>query len=247
MKYGNRDHRGGGRASARETLARVIGGAFARLFLQQSGVIISAYVSSIGKISLPEGFVLNDLADIHRNPVCCPDDKTAKKMLKHMVCLQKEGDTIGGVITCKINGIPPGLGEPVFGKLQATLAQAMMSINAAKGFEYGTGFRGVPLKGSEVNDLFVFRNKKIQTATNFSGGIQGGISNGNEIYFNVAFKPVPTLMKDQTTVNKKGEKVVLKGKGRHDVCVVPRAVPIVEAMAALVIADLLVVASCELL
>ncbi len=240
QKYGHRDYRGGGRASARETVARVIGGALAKIYLQKFDISIQGYVSRIGKIGLPENYIPSTASDILKSEVACPDEKTSKKMVKLLTELKKAGDTTGGIITCRINGIPVGLGEPVFDKLQADLAKAMMSINAAKGFEYGTGFNSAGLSGSSVNDLFIYRNKKIQTATNFSGGIQGGISNGNEIYFNVAFKPVSTLMQDQVTVNKKGEKVILKGKGRHDVCVVPRAVPVVEAMAALVISDHLI-------
>lgn len=239
-KYGHRDHRGGGRASARETLSRVVGGALAKLLLAREGITVMAYISKIGKISLPEGYVPDGTEGIRTSPVACPDEKTSKKMLRYLTEMRKAGDTIGGVISCRILGTPAGLGEPVFDKLQAGLAGAMLSINAAKGFEYGSGFADIALPGSVLNDKFIFRNKTIQTATNHSGGIQGGISNGNEICFNVAFKPVPTLMQDQMTVNRKGESVLLKGKGRHDVCVLPRAVPIVEAMAALVMADHLI-------
>jgi chorismate synthase len=239
-KYGVRDHRGGGRASARETVARVAAGALVKLFLKKHGITITGYTFRIGPVSLPEDYVLEDCSFLSRSPVGCPDEKTSKKMVKYLENLQKEGDTTGGIITCLIRNVPAGLGEPVFDKLHADLAKAVMSINAAKGFEYGSGFSSASMKGSEHNDLFVQQNRKILIQTNHDGGIQGGISNGNEIPFRVAFKPVATLMKDQVTVNARGEKVLLKGKGRHDVCVIPRAVPVVEAMAALVIGDHLI-------
>ncbi|MBC8486410.1 MAG: chorismate synthase [Bacteroidetes bacterium] len=237
QKYGVRDHRGGGRSSARETAARVAGGAFAKLLLQREAIKITAFVSQIGNVILNKDYKYFDIKTIESSPVRCPDKDTSDRMVKLIEKVKSEGDTIGGVISCFIQGVPAGLGEPVFDKLQADLAKAMLSINAAKGFEYGSGFRAAQMKGSEHNDLFEKAGDKIVTKTNYSGGIQGGISNGQDIYFRVAFKPVATLMMDQETVNKKGEKVILKGRGRHDVCVVPRAVPIVEAMAALVMAD----------
>jgi len=236
-KFGIRDYRGGGRASARETLARVIGGALAKLVLRRSGISVTGYVSQIGNCSLDENFILKDAAAVLSSPVGCPDPVTEAKMIGLLEVAKAEGDTLGGIISCRISGAPAGLGEPVFDKLSADLAKAMLSIPSVKGFEYGSGFAAAGMRGSEHNDLFITRNQSIITETNRSGGIQGGISNGNEIFFRVAFKPVASLMKDQETVNREGEKVVLKGKGRHDVCVVPRAIVIVEAMAALVIAD----------
>jgi chorismate synthase len=220
-KYGIRDHRGGGRTSARETLARVAGGAFAKLFLQTKLISVNAVISQIGE------FQIHDPGPGITDP----------NVLSFLKQLKSDGDTTGGVISCNITGVPLGLGEPVFDKLQADLAKAMLSINSVKGFEYGSGFKGASMKGSEHNDLFVNNDGVIKTLTNHSGGIQGGISNGEDICFSVAFKPVSTLMKDQVTVNTSGATTVIKGKGRHDVCVVPRALPIVEAMAALVIAD----------
>jgi len=240
QKYGNYDYRGSGRASARETVARVAGGAFAKILLKQNSITITAYVSQIGTIRMKNDSLAADPEAIMKSPVGCPDEETSKDMIAFLEQMKSEGDTTGGIITCRVNGVPAGLGEPVFDKLHADLAKGMLSINAVKGFDYGSGFESSSLKGSEHNDIFIFRNKQITTATNFSGGIQGGISNGNEIYFRVAFKPVSTLMMDQQTVNEAGEKVLLKGKGRHDVCVVPRAIPVVEAMAALVIADHLI-------
>ncbi len=237
QKYKIRDYRGGGRSSARETLARVAGGAFAKQFLSIKGISVTAYVKQIGQYSLPNNFILHELSGISKSEIGCPHPETELKIIDHLKEIKSKGDTVGGIISCIIKGVPVGLGEPVFDKIQADLAKAMLSINAAHGFEYGSGFAGAAMKGSENNDLFVQKDGKIVTATNSSGGIQGGISNGNDIEFNVAFKPVPTLMMDQESVNTKGEKVVLKGKGRHDVCVVPRAMVIVEAMAALVIAD----------
>jgi chorismate synthase len=237
MKYGIRDPRGGGRSSARETACRVIAGAIAKLLLRKQGVKITAYVSQVGKISLNAGLDLSRLSRIEETPVRCPDPRTAEAMIRAIEEAQSEGDTLGGVISGRIEGCPAGLGEPVFDRLHADLGKAMLSINAVKGFEYGSGFAGVGLRGSEHNDPFVAKNGAIRTSSNHSGGIQGGISNGMEIDFRVAFKPVSTLMKSQSTLSRQGEPVTLEGKGRHDPCVVPRAVPIVEAMAALVIAD----------
>jgi chorismate synthase len=236
-KYGNRDFRGGGRSSARETLARVVGGAFAKQLLRTYGISIISYIRQIGPVSLPVDFILKESDEITKSQLGCPHPGTEKKIISYLEKVRSEGDTAGGIISCIIHGVPVGLGEPVFDKLQADLAKAMLSINAAHGFEYGSGFAGAATTGSENNDIFISKKGKIATSTNFSGGIQGGISNGNDICFNVAFKPVPTLMKDQHSVNNKGEEVILKGKGRHDVCVVPRALVIVEAMAALVVAD----------
>ena len=235
-KYGIRDHRGGGRSSARETLARVAGGAFAKMVLRIHGIEITAWVSQIGPFIVPESIPYSK-ESISNSIIGCPDKAIDEKSLQYLDQLKKEGDTTGGAIRCVIQGVPAGLGEPVFDKLHADLGKAMLSINAAKGFDYGSGFSGIGMKGSEQNDLFTSENGKIVTRTNFSGGIQGGISNGMDISFRVGFKPVPSLMKDQETVNRKGEKVILKGKGRHDVCVVPRAIVIVEAMAALVMGD----------
>jgi chorismate synthase len=236
-KYGIRDHRGGGRSSARETAGRVAAGAIAKLLLRQSGIIITAYTEQVGNIKLEKGYENSDLSLIESNPVRCPDNEKATEMEALIREVRKEGDTIGGVVACIISGCPAGLGEPVFGKLHAALAAAMLGINACKGFEYGSGFDGVAKRGSEHNDIYYSENGKILTKTNHSGGIQGGISNGMDIYFRVAFKPVATIMREQETVNKAGESKKISGKGRHDPCVVPRAVPIVEAMAALVLAD----------
>lgn len=232
QKYGIRDHRGGGRSSARETACRVVAGAIAKQLL--SGVKITAYVSSVGVISLEKDYTELDFSNIENNPVRCPDVQLALQMEQYIKQIRKEGDTIGGIVTCVIQNVPVGLGEPVFDRLQAQLAKAMLSINAVKGFEYGSGFAGTQLRGSEHNDLF---NTDGTTQTNHSGGIQGGISNGMDIYFRVAFKPVATIMKPQQTIDAEGNIITLEGKGRHDACVVPRAVPIVEAMAALVLAD----------
>ena len=236
-KYGVRDYRGGGRSSARETAARVAAGAVAKLFLKQLGVQINAYVSQAGNIKLEKPYTELDFSKTETNIVRCPDDQIANEMIELIDNVRKNQNTIGGVVTCVIQGTPVGLGEPVFDKLHAELGKAMLSINAVKGFEYGSGFEGVKMKGSEHNDLFENRDGKIVTKTNYSGGIQGGISNGQDIYFNVAFKPVATIMQDQESIDKNGNKVIVSGKGRHDPCVVPRAVPIVEAMTALVIAD----------
>jgi len=231
-KYGFRDYRGGGRSSARETAVRVVGGSIAKQFL--NGIDIQAYVSRVGDIRVEKPYSKLDLGKTENSMVRCPDLETAKKMEKLIKLIRKDGDTIGGIITCVVKNVPIGLGEPVFDKLHAQLGKAMLSINAVKGFEYGSGFESSKFKGSEHNDIF---QKDGTTATNYSGGVQGGISNGMDIYFNVAFKPVATVMKKQKTINKHGEEVVLEAKGRHDPCVLPRAVPIVESMAALVIAD----------
>ncbi|MDG1711980.1 MAG: chorismate synthase [Flavobacteriaceae bacterium] len=231
-KYGIRDYRGGGRSSARETASRVVAGAIAKQFL--APISIQAYVSSVGTLTMNTPPSQVDFSTIEENPVRCPDPKLAEEMEAYIKQIRKEGDTVGGIITCVINNVPVGLGEPVFDKLNAELGKAMLSINAVKGFEYGSGFEGTQMKGSDHNDLF---NTDGTTQTNRSGGIQGGISNGMDIYFNVAFKPVATIMQHQETINSKGEKVDMQGKGRHDPCVVPRAVPIVEAMTAIVLAD----------
>lgn len=237
-KYGIRDHRGGGRTSARETIARVLGGAFAKMVLRQKGINITAYTSQVGPLALDKAYTTYDFTEIERNPVRCPDSEMAEAMGELIKQVKAEGDTIGGVITCVIQGCPVGLGEPVFDKLHAQLGAAMLGINAVKGFEYGEGFAGVTARGSEQNDVFVPDGKGgITTRTNHSGGIQGGLSNGQDIYFRVAFKPVATLLREQDTVNLQGEAVTLKARGRHDACVLPRAVPIVEAMAAMVILD----------
>ncbi|MCF6170536.1 MAG: chorismate synthase [Bacteroidales bacterium] len=237
-KYGIRDYRGGGRSSARETVARVIGGGFAKMLLTSFGIQILAFVSRIGEVALQqETLAFPDRNLIGQSAVRCPDEDTSVKMIELIERTKKAGDTLGGEIKCIIQNVPVGLGEPVFGKLHAELGKAMLSINAVKGFAIGSGFEAAKMKGSEHNDLFEIREGKVSTQTNFSGGIQGGISNGADIYFSLAFKPVATLMQDQQTVDNTGKSHVLKGKGRHDVCVVPRAVPIVEAMAALVLAD----------
>ena len=235
-KYGVRDYRGGGRSSARETAARVAAGAIAKLLLKVSGITIQAYVSQVGEIKAP-AFTELDLARTEENIVRCPDKSTAEKMISLIEQVRLERDTIGGIVTCVIYNTPVGLGEPVFDKLHAELGKAMLSINAVKGFEYGSGFEGIKMRGSQHNDEFYRDGERIKTRTNYSGGIQGGISNGEPIYFNVAFKPVATIMQDQESVDKNGNRVTVSGKGRHDPCVVPRAVPIVESMAALVIAD----------
>lgn len=231
-KYGHRDYRGGGRSSARETASRVVAGAIAKQVLKS--VKITAYVSSVGNIIVDKHYSLLDFNNIEKNPVRCADPQSAVEMENYIKEIRKEGDTIGGVVSCVIENCPIGLGEPVFDKLHAELGKAMLSINAVKGFEFGSGFNGTKLKGSEHNDSFSSDGK---TKTNNSGGIQGGISNGMDIYFKVAFKPVATIMKSQKTIDSKNNEVEMKGKGRHDPCVVPRAVPIVEAMSALVILD----------
>ena len=237
QKYGVRDYRGGGRSSARITISRVVAGAFAKLALQSVGIDIQAFTSQIGDIKLTGDYKDYNISLKETNPVRCPDGKTAAEMELLIARMREEGDSVGGVVTAVITGCPAGLGEPEFGKLSADLAAAMMSINAAKGFEYGEGFDAATRKGSESNDIFCSENGTIRTRSNHSGGIQGGISNGEDIYFRVAFKPVATIMKEQETVDREGRSTTIKGKGRHDPCVVPRAVPIVESMAAIVILD----------
>lgn len=235
-KYGLRDHAGGGRSSARETAARVAAGAIAKTILKAAGIEITAYVSQVGDIRLPKLYDQN-LKNIEDNIVRCPDPVVSQQMIDLIMEVKKAGDTIGGMVTCIITGCPAGLGAPVFDKLHADLGKAMLSINAVKGFEYGSGFGSVCMRGSEHNDSFENQGGNIITRTNHSGGIQGGISNGMPIYFNVAFKPVATIVQSQDTVDAEGNPAVADGKGRHDPCVVPRAVPIVEAMAALVLVD----------
>ncbi|MEJ2595971.1 MAG: chorismate synthase [bacterium] len=237
QKYGHRDHRGGGRSSARETATRVVAGSFAKMLLKQHGIHVSAYVHSIGPVSMPMDYQKVNLAAADESEVRCPDPETSRAMVEWIENTRETGDTLGGVIACVARGVPPGLGEPVFDRLHADLAKAMMSINAVKGFDIGSGFGAATMKGSEHNDKFISRDGSITTETNFSGGVQGGISNGMDIYFRVAFKPVATLMREQRTLDSRGNEIQLEAKGRHDVSVVPRAVPIVEAMAALVIAD----------
>jgi len=231
-KYGVRDYRGGGRSSARETASRVVGGAIAKQLIPE--ISFFTYTASVGDIKLEKEYIDIDFNLIESNPVRCPDPALAEKMEAYIREIRSQGDTVGGTVKCVIKNMPKGLGEPVFDKLHAQLGKAMLSINAVKGFEIGSGFEGTKLKGSQHNDLF---NPDGSTVTNLSGGVQGGISNGMDIYFSVAFKPVATIMQKQQTINSKGEEVEIQGKGRHDPCVVPRAVPIVEAMAALVIAD----------
>ncbi|MEH6536004.1 MAG: chorismate synthase [Psychroserpens sp.] len=233
-KYGVRDYRGGGRSSARETASRVVAGAIAKQFL--SSIQINAYTSSVGDLFLEKPYQELDFSKTETNAVRCPDEATAEQMITKIKEIRKEGNTIGGTVTCVLQNVPIGLGEPVFDKLHAELGKAMLSINAVKGFEYGSGFCGARMKGTEHNDLF---NEDGTTKTNLSGGIQGGISNGMDIYFRVAFKPVATVIQKQDALNSSGDIVEMQGKGRHDPCVVPRAIPIVEAMAALVIADFL--------
>jgi chorismate synthase len=240
-KYGIRDYRGGGRSSARETAARVAGGAIAKQFLATKGIQIQAYVSQVGDLTLQKTYTSLNLDLAEDNIVRCPDPEMADQMIALIDSVRLDRDTIGGVVSCVIKNCPPGLGEPVFDRLHAELGKAMLSINAVKGFEYGSGFDGVKMRGSQHNDAIINEAGKIHTTTNHSGGIQGGISNGEDIYFRVAFKPVATIMQDQESVNEAGEAVTVSGKGRHDPCVVPRAVPIVEAMAALVLADFLLI------
>jgi chorismate synthase len=236
-KYGIRDHNGGGRSSARETAVRVVAGAIAKLILKNYKISINAYVSSVGDIFLEKEYSQLNFNKIESNIVRCPDEKTAERMIEKINQIRKQGDSIGGVISCVIKNTPAGLGEPVFDKLHANLGKAMLGINAVKGFEYGSGFVGTLMKGSEHNDLFSKKGNKVVTLSNHSGGIQGGISNGMDIYFRVAFKPVATIMMEQATVSVDGKNTKVKGKGRHDPCVLPRAVPIVEAMSAMVIVD----------
>lgn len=241
-KYGMRDYRGGGRSSARETIARVVAGAVARLMLKQHGVTIHAYTSAVGNIKVDKHYTELDLSVIDDNLVRCADPATAEKMIDYIEQVRKDKDSVGGIITCVIKNVPAGWGEPVFDKLHAVLGHAMLSINAVKGFEYGSGFEGTTLLGSQHNDRFVMDGDKVRTTTNHSGGIQGGISNGEDIYFNVAFKPIATILKEQKTVDNAGNEIDLTVKGRHDPCVLPRAVPIVEAMAAMVMADMMLLA-----
>jgi chorismate synthase len=236
-KYGIRDYRGGGRSSARETAARVAAGALAKLVLNQLGVKVVAYVSQVGPLKTDKPYISLDLSKTENNIVRCPDEAMADKMITYIDQIRKSGDTVGGIVTAVITGVPVGLGEPVFDKLHARLGAAMLGINAVKGFEYGSGFEGAAMKGSDHNDIIEKTEDVISTKTNLSGGIQGGISNGEDIYFNVAFKPVATIMRDQPSIDQDGKEVTVSGRGRHDPCVLPRAVPIVEAMAALTIMD----------
>ncbi len=236
-KYGTRDHRGGGRSSARITISRVVGGALAKLALRQLGITVQAYTSQVGDIALERDYRLYDLTQTECNAVRCPDQQKAEQMESLIQQVKADGDTIGGVITCVIKGCPVGLGGPEFDKLHALLGSAMLSINAVKGFEYGEGFAGVTQRGSEQNDVFTKTDGCIQTASNHSGGIQGGLSNGQDIYFRVAFKPVATLLREQSTVDIEGNPTTFTARGRHDPCVLPRAVPVVEAMAAMTILD----------
>lgn len=237
VKYGVRDHRGGGRSSARETAVRVCAGALAKLALQQKGITVQAYTSQVGDIVLEKPYTEYNLAAVETNVVRCPDAEKAAAMERLILEVKGKGDTVGGVVTCVVKGAPVGLGEPLYDKLSASLAAAMLSINAAKGFDYGNGFSAACGRGSEQNDIFYNNGGVIATRTNNSGGIQGGISNGNDIYFRVAFKPVATVLIEQPTVSPSGEETVVKARGRHDPCVVPRAVPVVEAMAALTVLD----------
>jgi chorismate synthase len=234
-KYGIRDHRGGGRSSARETIARVVAGAIAKLMLKEIGVDITAFVSQVGELIMED--IPADLSAIESTPVRCPDTEMAERMIEYIDKIRQDKDSVGGVVSCVVKNAPAGLGDPVFDKLHATLGQAMLSINAVKGFEYGMGFKASSMRGSKHNDEFYTEDGAVKTRTNRSGGVQGGISNGEEILFRVAFKPVATILKDQNTVDKSGNEVVMKARGRHDPCVVPRAVPIVEAMAAMVVVD----------
>lgn len=238
QKYGIRDHRGGGRSSARETASRVVAGAIAKLALKKIGVEITAFTSQVGHIAMTRNYETADLSLIESNIVRCPETETADKMIEYIKQLKTEGDSIGGIISCVVKGVPIGWGEPIFDKLQSRLAQSMLSINATHGFDYGRGFEGVSLKGSEMNDSFVKIGDQITTRTNNSGGIQGGISNGQDIFFRVLFKPVATISKKQETVDIHEKEIELEARGRHDPCVLPRAVPIVEAMAAITLLDL---------
>ena len=236
-KYGIRDHRGGGRSSARITISRCVGGALAKLVLRQMGITVQAYTSQVGNIALEHDYKHYDLSLTETNAVRCPDLEKAHEMEELITQVKAEGDTVGGVITCVIKGCPAGIGEPEFGKLHAALGAAMLSINAVKGFEYGEGFNGVTARGSEQNDVFQSENGQITTKTNHSGGIQGGISNGQDIYCRIAFKPVATILTEQETVDLEGNATTFRAQGRHDPCVLPRAVPIVEAMGAMTILD----------
>lgn len=244
-KYGTRDYRGGGRSSARVTAGWVAAGAIAKQLLSQKSIICQAYVSQVGNLKLQKPYTEMDIAKAEENPVRCPDPEMAREMFDLIDQIRKDQDTVGGVVTGIIKNCPVGLGEPLFNKLNVALGAAMLTINAVKGFEIGSGFEGVKMKGSEHNDIFSSSLGKVTTGTNHSGGIQGGISNGEDIYFNVAFKPVATLMQNQSSIDKFGNEVTVKGKGRHDPCVVPRAVPIVEAMSALVIADFYLLAQTD--
>ena len=237
QKFGLRDHRGGGRASARETAVRVAAGAIARQLLGASGVRVHAWVSGVGEVRLERPYTELDLSSVWQSDVRCPDARTAERMIARIEQVRSEGDTLGGLISCVATGVPAGLGEPVFDKLHADLGKAMLSINAVKGFQIGSGFGAASMRGSEHNDAYTGASGAIRTATNRSGGVQGGISNGEDIVFDVAFKPVSTLMQPQQSVDREGKAITLEGKGRHDPCVVPRAVPVVEAMACLVLAD----------
>lgn len=237
QKYGIRDYKGGGRSSARETACRVVAGAIAKQILNKLEISINGYVKAVGEIELKTPIEAVDFSKVEDSIVRCPDSNIANQMITYIESIRKEGDTIGGIVTCVIKNVPTGLGEPVFDKLNADLGKAMLGINAVKGFEIGSGFEGTKLKGSQHNDLFVNENGKIKTSQNNSGGIQGGISNGETIYFNVAFKPVATIMQKQDSINLDGDKIELEGKGRHDPCVVPRAVVIVESMAAITVLD----------
>ena len=257
LKYGIRDHRGGGRSSARITISRCVGGALAKLVLQQKGITIQAYTSQVGDIALDRDYTRYDLSQTESNAVRCPDPEKAAEMEALIERMKAEGDTIGGVITCVIKGCPAGVGEPEFGKLHAALGAAMLSINAVKGFEYGEGFDGVTARGSEQNDIFIPASEDIShlsplashlsTKTNHSGGIQGGISNGQDIYFRVAFKPVATILREQQTIDLEGNPTTFSARGRHDPCVLPRAVPIVEAMAAMTILDNILLSNSAIL
>ncbi len=238
-KYGIRDYRGGGRSSARETIARVVAGAIAKLILKHYGVEINAYTSQVGTIKLEKSYTELDLSLTEDNIVRCPDADVAQKMIDYIDQVRMDKDSVGGVITCVIKNSPVGLGEPVFDKFHAEMGKAMLSINAVKGFEYGMGFKSTEMKGTEHNDIFYMEGDRVRTKTNRSGGVQGGITNGEDIYMNVAFKPIATILKEQQTVNKQGEEVSTTVKGRHDPCVLPRAVPIVEAMAAMVMVDMI--------
>ncbi len=237
QKYGLRDHRGGGRSSARETVSRVVGGALAKLALRQLGIHVTAYTSQVGDIEVGKPYTELDLQQTEANAVRCPDPGAAARMEQLILDVKAAGDTVGGVITCVVQGCPAGLGDPVFDKLHVRLGAAMLSINAAKGFEYGEGFAGVRQRGSQQNDIFASRDGHITTLSNHSGGIQGGISNGQDIWFRVAFKPVATLLQPQPTVDKDGRPAQLEVRGRHDPCVLPRAVPVVEAMTAMTVLD----------
>ena len=236
-KYGNRDYRGGGRSSARETAARVAAGAVAKLLLKKYDVLIESGVTQVGTLSMDNNIQDIDFSKAEENIIRCPDPNLAQEMEAYIMDIKKQGDTVGGVISCRVKNCPVGLGEPVFDKLHADLAKAMLSINAVKGFDYGSGFEGCKMKGSEHNDKWINENNEWKTLSNNSGGVQGGISNGMPIYFRVGFKPVATIMQDQESIDKDGKSTTVSGKGRHDPCVVPRAVPIVEAMTALVLAD----------